>query len=110
MVFEHQNVAHPDGQINMVRQSPILSPAMRRAQVPCGISKTCSCDPDATGASPTAPRTAITTAADTTRIHVRARTLLSQKNVQIVHEIIRAVPVGHQRPYPSLAIQQVGER
>src|SRR5215472_6122649 len=87
-----------------------LSPDMRRAQVPLGISKIWSREAVRIGASALQARAASALAANAVNTSERVRTvLLFQQNGQVVHVVSSAVSVRHQRPNPAFAIDQIGE-
>src|ERR1700686_40793 len=102
-----------DGSISM------LFPAMRRAQVPFGISKITSRDVDLMGdnaAHPVAPTAIPSNKIDNQRTYLiglslnscgKQRRLLLQQNVDVMGEIVGAVPIWHQGAQAAVTIYQI---
>src|SRR5579863_705275 len=90
-----------------------LLPAMRRAQVPLGISNTTSCDVDRMGAS-AAQAVALTAVASSTtanqRVYRMPLVLVGQQDAHVMREIVGAVPVGHQGAQAAVPIDQINVR
>src|SRR6185312_13429767 len=88
-----------------------LSPDIRRAQVPLGISKIWSRELLWIGArAPHASAASALPAAAANTTERRFTGLLFQQNGHIVRIVIGAVPVGHERPNAAAAIDEIGER
>ena len=92
-----------------------LSPAMRRAQVPFGISNSSSRESTCTGASAAHAergdqhaRPARSRAPARRRTHGRHRRASSSS--QVVHVVLGGAAVGHQRAQPAVAVDQVDRR
>lgn len=87
-----------------------LLPAMRRAQVPLGISNTTSCEVDLMGDS-AAQAVALTAVASdkmaNQRVYLMELPLVLQQDAQVMGEIVGAVPVGHQGAQAAVPIDQV---
>src|ERR1700733_3987283 len=98
--------------VRRIREGSIstLLPAMRRAQVPLGISNTTSCEVDLMGDS-AAQAVALTAVASSRtanqRVYRMQLALDVQQDAHVVREIVGAVPVRHQGTQPAVAIDQI---